>query len=88
MACMSHQPCLQDELASLQNEMSQSSRRIENAHKLTSALSDERVRWSQTADQLEGRMQHLEGDILLSAASLSYLGAFNGWCHLCYLCAC
>jgi dynein heavy chain, axonemal len=52
--------------------------RLERAGKLTSALGDEGVRWQQTADDIEAAMTLLVGDVLVSAASISYSGAFTG----------
>ena len=47
------------------------------AERLISGLSSERLRWSTDIKSLESNRVKLDGDCLLSAAFLSYLGAFN-----------
>ncbi|CAG5134524.1 unnamed protein product, partial [Candidula unifasciata] len=49
---------------------------LDRAQRLVSGLSSERIRWEQTVKELEGRMEHLIGDVLISAAFMSYLGPF------------
>ena len=39
---------------------------------------DESVRWRSTADDLGDKMLLLVGDVFLSAACISYTGAFTG----------
>lgn len=68
----------QSELESLQNQEELTHKRLERAQQLTSALSEESVRWKQTADALGEKMQLLVGDVFLSAACISYQGAFTG----------
>jgi len=41
---------------------------------------DESVRWKATAEELGERMLLLVGDVFLSAACISYTGAFTGEC--------
>ncbi len=48
------------------------------AEKLISALGDESVRWKATAEELGDSMLLLVGDVFLSAACISYTGAFTG----------
>ena len=68
----------QDEQASLQEQVTVSEQRLGRAGKLTSALGDEAVRWQETADSISESMVLLVGDIFLSSASVSYVGAFTG----------
>ena len=53
-------------------------KRLVSAGKLTSALSDEQVRWRETADQIGADTELLVGDVFLGAACISYYGAFTG----------
>jgi dynein heavy chain, axonemal len=52
-------------------------RRLDRAGKLTSGLLDESARWQSTADGLQAQLGALVGDVLLSAACISYMGAFT-----------
>ncbi|XP_059156869.1 dynein axonemal heavy chain 2-like isoform X2 [Physella acuta] len=49
---------------------------LDRAQKLVSGLAGERIRWEQTVKDLEERMGHLVGDVLIAAAFLSYMGPF------------
>jgi hypothetical protein len=73
-----HLKATQGELSSLQDQAELSRKRLVNAGKLLSALGSEAVRWQDTTAQLGERMLLLVGDCLLSAACISYLGAFTG----------
>ncbi|GAX73618.1 hypothetical protein CEUSTIGMA_g1069.t1 [Chlamydomonas eustigma] len=68
----------QAELESLQHQADLSRKRLARASRLTNALGDESVRWKSTAEDLSDRMLLLVGDVLLSAACISYMGAFTG----------
>ncbi|CAL9696600.1 unnamed protein product [Knipowitschia caucasica] len=61
----------------LQEEAELMERRLIAADKLISGLSSENVRWTRDLEQLRHRRVHLVGDCLLSAAFLSYQGAFS-----------
>ena len=78
-----HLAATQEELHSLQDQAELSRKRLVNAGKLLSALGSEAVRWQATSEELGDRMQLLVGDCALSAASISYLGAFTGQSCLC-----
>ncbi|KAF1784691.1 P-loop containing nucleoside triphosphate hydrolase [Phytophthora cactorum] len=52
--------------------------RLQNAEKLTEGLSDERVRWKNSITLLKQEGSSILGDSFLVAASLSYLGPFDG----------
>jgi dynein heavy chain len=51
---------------------------LERANKLTSGLSEEGVRWQETAAQLQTQIGLLVGDVFISAACIAYYGAFTG----------
>lgn len=51
--------------------------RLERAEKLQGALGDEGVRWSQSAEDLGRAIELLVGDVFVSAAVISYQGAFT-----------
>ena len=52
--------------------------RLVRAGLLTSGLADEGVRWKATVERYDGQIMNLTGDVLLSAACISYYGAFTG----------
>ena len=52
--------------------------RLDRAAKLTSGLSDEGVRWKAAVERYDAQLKALVGDVLLSAACISYYGAFTG----------
>ncbi|CAL1538804.1 unnamed protein product [Lymnaea stagnalis] len=49
---------------------------LDRAQKLVSGLAGERIRWEETVRDLEERMGHLVGDVLIAAAFMSYMGPF------------
>ncbi|XP_017121821.1 dynein heavy chain 6, axonemal [Drosophila elegans] len=51
--------------------------RINRAGRLTSALSDEQVRWRETVKNLTADLACVPGDVLVAAACVAYLGAFS-----------
>uniref|UniRef100_A0A3Q2Y5M8 Dynein heavy chain ATP-binding dynein motor region domain-containing protein n=1 Tax=Hippocampus comes TaxID=109280 RepID=A0A3Q2Y5M8_HIPCM len=61
----------------LQEEAELMERRLIAADKLISGLSSENVRWTHDLEELKRRRVRLLGDCLLSAAFLSYEGAFS-----------
>nr|XP_061803884.1 dynein axonemal heavy chain 10-like [Nerophis lumbriciformis] len=65
------------EKQTLQEEAELMERRLIAADKLISGLSSENVRWTQDLEGLKQRRVRLLGDCLLSAAFLSYEGAFS-----------
>lgn len=52
--------------------------RLQRAEKLTLGLSDERVRWKHSIEQLKDEGKAIIGDSFLAAACISYLGPFDG----------
>ncbi|XP_037633762.1 dynein heavy chain 10, axonemal [Sebastes umbrosus] len=61
----------------LQEEAELMERRLIAADKLISGLSSENERWTQDLEELKQRHVRLLGDCLISAAFLSYVGAFS-----------
>jgi dynein heavy chain len=51
--------------------------RLVRAGKLTIGLADEHVRWKATVERMTGDILALVGDVFLSAACISYYGAFT-----------
>ena len=68
----------QKELKELKDLAELSEKRLARAGKLTSALGDEAVRWSETAEQIAQSMILLIGDAFNASGYISYLGAFTG----------
>ena len=67
-----------DEKDRLNKETQLTKDRLDRAEKLTSGLADEQVRWKASVDGFNQRIANLVGDVLLSAACISYYGAFTG----------
>lgn len=44
---------------------------------LISGLSDERVRWQETVENLEHMLENISGDVLVAAGFVAYLGPFT-----------
>ncbi|OHT16379.1 Dynein heavy chain family protein [Tritrichomonas foetus] len=70
-----HQKCL-DEQAELQKKIEKTQYRLENASKLTTALSSEHTRWSASLEELTALSANIVGDTFLIALYLSYIGPF------------
>ncbi|KAL3317580.1 Dynein heavy chain 10, axonemal [Cichlidogyrus casuarinus] len=66
-----------DERQKLQEETDLMERRLIAADKLISGLSSEEVRWKRDLEELRAKRIRLLGDCLVSAAFLSYCGAFS-----------
>ncbi|CAM9257732.1 unnamed protein product, partial [Hapterophycus canaliculatus] len=67
-----------EEKKGLETEIERCIQRLDRAEKLTSGLEEENDRWTATAQEILDHEVHLTGDIFLSAAFVSYLGAFTG----------
>jgi dynein heavy chain len=52
--------------------------RLFRAGKLTAALGDEQVAWTETTSQLENALEKLVGNVFLAAACVAYVGPFTG----------
>ncbi|XP_033124826.1 dynein heavy chain 6, axonemal-like [Anneissia japonica] len=66
--------------------------RLQRASVLLTALADEKIRWAESMDDLNFRLEGIVGDTLVSTASIIYLGVFtapyrremgNYWYELC-----
>ncbi|XP_062847578.1 dynein axonemal heavy chain 3 [Trichomycterus rosablanca] len=61
----------------LENNIEQCSQKLIRAEKLIGGLGGEKDRWTEAARLLGIRYTNLTGDVLLSSATVSYLGAFT-----------
>lgn len=60
----------------LQQQADLTASRLNRAGRLTSALSDEEVRWKKSVEEMTQELWAIPGDTLVSAACVAYLGAF------------
>lgn len=67
----------QNEMQEIQNRFDLNSVRLNRAGRLTSALSDEEVRWRETVEELNRELFAVPGDVLVASACIAYLGAFS-----------
>lgn len=58
----------------LEDNIDLCSQKLERAEKLIGGLGGERSRWGDLAAALEGRLDNVTGDVLLAAATVTYLG--------------
>ncbi|KAJ3093097.1 Dynein heavy chain 6, axonemal [Quaeritorhiza haematococci] len=61
----------------LSEKMEETTKRLTRASKLTAALADEQIRWSDSVQKLNEQIDALVGNIFLSAACIAYYGAFT-----------
>lgn len=80
------------EKKALEDDMSLTAARLQRAGRLNIALGDEQIRWEESVKQSAIDYELTTGDVLLSAASVAYLGAFtssyrkelvDGWLEIC-----
>lgn len=64
------------EMQILQDNNDLTAARLNRAARLTSALSDEEVRWKESIKDLSDELWAVPGDVLVSSACVAYLGAF------------
>lgn len=64
------------EMQILQDNNDLTAARLNRAARLTSALSDEEVRWKDSIKDLSDELWAVPGDVLVSSACVAYLGAF------------
>lgn len=64
------------EFKDLQDTVDLTSNRLNRAGRLTSALSDEEIRWKKSVEDLTEELWAIPGDTLVAAACVAYLGAF------------
>ncbi|XP_032448113.1 dynein heavy chain 1, axonemal [Lynx canadensis] len=62
----------------LELKCEQCEQRLGRADKLINGLSDEKVRWQETVENLEHTLDNISGDVLLAAGFVAYLGPFTG----------
>ncbi|KAM6202712.1 dynein axonemal heavy chain 11 isoform 2-T2 [Rhynchocyon petersi] len=60
-----------------QEEVNQTNNTIQLANRLVTELESEKVRWGQAIDSFETQEKTLCGDVLLTAAFVSYVGSFT-----------
>eukprot|EP00742_Colponemidia_sp_Colp-10_P007071 GILJ01007591.1.p1 GENE.GILJ01007591.1~~GILJ01007591.1.p1 ORF type:complete len:2165 (-),score=376.69 GILJ01007591.1:179-6499(-) len=68
----------QQEKDRIQAEAELTMNRVVRAEKLVSLLADEHVRWSETVVTVKNHIIELVGNVFVSAACISYFGAFTG----------
>jgi dynein heavy chain, axonemal len=66
-----------DRKEQLVHDVAQCRARLERAVKLVNGLGGERTRWNSSCDSLSISYENLLGDCLVSAGTISYLGAFT-----------
>uniref|UniRef100_A0A8D1UYI8 Dynein axonemal heavy chain 1 n=1 Tax=Sus scrofa TaxID=9823 RepID=A0A8D1UYI8_PIG len=62
----------------LELKCEQCEQRLGRADKLINGLSDERVRWQETVENLQHMLDNIVGDVLVAAGFVAYLGPFTG----------
>ncbi|XP_076985171.1 dynein axonemal heavy chain 1 isoform X3 [Tamandua tetradactyla] len=62
----------------LELKCEQCEQRLGRADKLINGLSDEKVRWQDTVENLEHMLDNISGNMLLAAGFVAYLGPFTG----------
>ncbi|CAK6435519.1 unnamed protein product [Pipistrellus nathusii] len=62
----------------LELKCEQCEQRLGRADKLIGGLSDEKVRWQDTVENLENMLDNISGDVLVAAGFVAYLGPFTG----------
>uniref|UniRef100_G3U465 Dynein axonemal heavy chain 11 n=1 Tax=Loxodonta africana TaxID=9785 RepID=G3U465_LOXAF len=60
-----------------QEEVNQTNRTIELANRLVKELESEKIRWGQSIESFQAQEKTLCGDVLLTAAFVSYAGSFT-----------
>ena len=73
-ACLS----MEEEKRQLEENMDRCEKRMGRAEKLVVLLEDEGVRWKETVEMMEKEIDELVGNVFISAACISYFGAFTG----------
>mmetsp|Transcript_28687 Transcript_28687/g.25684 ORF Transcript_28687/g.25684 Transcript_28687/m.25684 type:complete len:299 (-) Transcript_28687:3145-4041(-) len=52
-------------------------KKLIRAETLINSLGGEKIRWTEAAEELEKKIKFIVGDVMLSAGTISYLGAFD-----------
>jgi dynein heavy chain len=63
--------------ADLETQIELAETQLLRANRLTSSLSDEKIRWHAEAENLKVKIGALPGNVAVAAASIAYLGAFT-----------
>ncbi len=58
-------------------QVEESTKRLQLAEKLISGLWSEKAKWQSIAQTLADKLDCLTGDMLISAGTIAYLGAFS-----------
>uniref|UniRef100_A0A6I8N290 Dynein axonemal heavy chain 1 n=1 Tax=Ornithorhynchus anatinus TaxID=9258 RepID=A0A6I8N290_ORNAN len=61
----------------LELKCAQCEQRLNRADKLINGLSDEKLRWEQTVEDLDDTINNIYGDVMVSAGFVAYLGPFT-----------
>lgn len=61
----------------IQDDVDLTTGRLNRAGRLTSALSEEEIRWGESVKQLTSELWAVPGDVLVASACVAYLGAFS-----------
>ncbi|XP_008570797.1 PREDICTED: dynein heavy chain 1, axonemal [Galeopterus variegatus] len=62
----------------LELKCEQCEQRLGRADKLINGLSDEKLRWRETVENLEHMLNNISGNVLVAAGFVAYLGPFTG----------
>ncbi|CAL1548311.1 unnamed protein product, partial [Lymnaea stagnalis] len=65
------------EKKSLERNMAVTAARLKRSSKLTTALSDEQIRWEESVANFDLQLNNVVGDVFISAACVAYYGAFT-----------
>lgn len=60
----------------IQDDVDLTTGRLNRAGRLTSALSEEEVRWGEIVKQLTAELWAIPGDVLIASGYVAYVGAF------------
>jgi dynein heavy chain len=69
---------MEEEKRNLEEEMDRCEKRMGRAEKLVVLLEDEGIRWKDTVEIMKREIEELVGNVFISAACISYFGAFTG----------
>jgi dynein heavy chain len=60
--------------------LTRTQRKADMATRLVNGLADENVRWTEAVKNFDQQEAQFVGDVLVAAAFVSYIGAFNARC--------
>jgi len=61
----------------LAHEVKMCSVKLERAEKLIGGLGGEKIRWTQSVENLNQQLENVTGDVVLSSGAIAYVGAFT-----------